>query len=276
MNLNKNCCIAVFGYNRPSHLRRLLIALENHNLREIYFFLDGPKNKLDKINQREILIMTKKNPFIKINVLKAKKNQGLKISVERGLKKLSKKYKFAIIFEDDCVPRKEFFEFIKLNLKLLNTKKFAAICGYLYNPIHKKFLIKEETFTTEFSNFCPWGYCIDLGVWKNYLKTQNEINKFKNLKNKLLIKIKKISNSKKIWTLGFMTFCKINKYNFIYPSRSLIKNIGFDGSGQNSKITNKFDTEYRKSKITNKFLPFSNHLNDIHEKFLTNNIKYFY
>ena len=38
MNLDKKCCVAVFGYNRPSHLRRLLIALENHKLKEIYFF----------------------------------------------------------------------------------------------------------------------------------------------------------------------------------------------------------------------------------------------
>ena len=177
MNLDKKCCVAVFGYNRPSHLRRLLIALENHKLKEIYFFLDGPKNKLDKINQKEILLMTEKNPHLKINVNKVKKNLGLKISIENGLNKLSKKYNYAIIFEDDCVPRKEFFRFIKSNLKLLSSEKFAAICGYLYNPIHKKYLKNKDTFVLEFKNFCPWGYCMDLKIWSNYMKTQAKFDK---------------------------------------------------------------------------------------------------
>ena len=36
--------IAIFAYNRPSHLRRVLIALEDLNIRNIEVFLDGPRN----------------------------------------------------------------------------------------------------------------------------------------------------------------------------------------------------------------------------------------
>ena len=159
------------------------------------------------------------------------------------------------------------FRFIKSNLKL-SSEKFAAICGYLYNPIHKKYLKNKDTFVLEFKNFCPWGYCMDLKIWSNYMKTQAKFDKPNIIKNSLLNNIRKISNRKKIWTLGFMTFCKIKGYNFLYPSRSLIKNIGFDGSGQNSKLTNKFDTEYRPSKISRKLDLFSKALNQTHENFL--------
>ena len=45
---SKEIAIAVFAYNRPSHLRRVLISLENYKIPSAYIFLDGPKNKKDK------------------------------------------------------------------------------------------------------------------------------------------------------------------------------------------------------------------------------------
>ena len=40
--------IGIFAYNRPSHLRRTLISLENNNIKQATIFLDGPK-KIIKI-----------------------------------------------------------------------------------------------------------------------------------------------------------------------------------------------------------------------------------
>ena len=40
--LSKGTSIAIFAYNRPSHLRRLLISLENYNIKGLCF-LDGLK-----------------------------------------------------------------------------------------------------------------------------------------------------------------------------------------------------------------------------------------
>ena len=57
----RDLCILLFGYNRPSHLRRLLISLENQKIKNnVYFIMDGPKSKLDKIVQKEIRLMTEK------------------------------------------------------------------------------------------------------------------------------------------------------------------------------------------------------------------------
>ena len=35
--------VGIFAYNRPSHLKRLFISLSNHDLKNLYVFLDGPK-----------------------------------------------------------------------------------------------------------------------------------------------------------------------------------------------------------------------------------------
>ena len=54
MKLKNNTGVALFVYNRPSHFRRVLIALENYKIEELNVFLDGPKNNKDKILQKEI------------------------------------------------------------------------------------------------------------------------------------------------------------------------------------------------------------------------------
>ena len=54
----KNTGVSVFAYNRPSHLRRVLIALEDLKIKKINVFIDGPKDKIDKVCQNEIKFIT--------------------------------------------------------------------------------------------------------------------------------------------------------------------------------------------------------------------------
>ena len=111
--LSKGTSIAIFAYNRPSHLRRLLISLENYNIKQAYVFLDGPKNKKEKIIQKEIITMVKYNRVMKLKLIKKNKNIGLAKSIISGVSYLANRYKNTIILEDDCIPRIEFFFFNK-------------------------------------------------------------------------------------------------------------------------------------------------------------------
>ena len=72
----KDTAIGIFAYNRPSHLR-LLISLSNHKLKNLYVFLDGPKNPVDRNNQDEIKLMVNNFPS-QIKLIKRKVNLGLK------------------------------------------------------------------------------------------------------------------------------------------------------------------------------------------------------
>ena len=47
MIIPNNIGIALFAYNRPSHLRRVLIALEDYKIDKIHIFIDGPQNNKD-------------------------------------------------------------------------------------------------------------------------------------------------------------------------------------------------------------------------------------
>lgn len=273
---SKKVVIALFAYNRPSHLRRVLISLENYKIASAYVFLDGPKNNKDKVLQKEIIFMTKFNPYIKIKLKKNKKNKGLADSIVSGVSFLSKKYKNIIVLEDDCIPRKEFFTFIKKILKSRNYKNHLnPICGYQFPELQKK---NKKIFPLYFNYFIPWGWCINSKYWKKYLnfKKKSKIH----FSDKLIKKIFQITKNKNknIWSKKFIEFNLMMNKKIIFPNISLVKNIGFDGSGVNSSFTNKFNTFYVKSSIQNSnfFIKDDKLLQIKQMKILLKRVKYFF
>ena len=176
ISFSKDTAVAIFAYNRPSHLRRVLISLENYKIPLAHIFLDGPKNKKDKILQKEIIFITKFNPYIKLVIKKNNYNKGLAESINSGVTYLSKKFKNIIILEDDCVPRREFFIFIK---KILKNKNYlnnpSPICGYQLPELQKK---TKNILPCYLNYFIPWGWCINSNYWKQYLKLKKKMKFF--------------------------------------------------------------------------------------------------
>ena len=70
--------------------------------------------------------MIKQNKKINIILHKSKKNLGIAKSIISGMDKMAKKYDKIIVIEDDCIPRKEFFQFFK---KMLNKKNIFEKIG---------------------------------------------------------------------------------------------------------------------------------------------------
>ena len=166
IKISKTDTVAIFAYNRPSHLRRVLISLENYKIPKAYIFLDGPRNKKDKILQKEIIFHVKYNPFIDLKLIRSSKNKGLAKSIMSGINYLSKKFKNIIILEDDCVPRKEFFLFInRVKFSSYFKKNHNPICGYQFPQLHSK---ENKLSTLILDYFIPWGWCVNAKLWSKY------------------------------------------------------------------------------------------------------------
>ncbi len=241
MIVSKNIGIALFAYNRPSHLRRVLIALEDYKIDKIHIFIDGPKNNKDVTCQNEIMFMIKTNKKIKFKTYKSNKNKGLSKSLEDGMKIMSNKFSSFIILEDDCIPRKQFFDFIIKSLKTYeNNMRIQAICGYQLPELHSQ---KSKTLKSiGLKNFMSWGWATWSKKYKIYLKKRSKVKK---VNSPIIKKIKKMkTNKRNIWTLNFIKYSISNDNFFIFPNKSQVKNIGFDGSGVNSSYTFKFNTFY--------------------------------
>ncbi len=240
--------IVIFAYNRPNHFKRVMIALENYNIsNKIYLFLDGPKNNKDKILQKDILgsitRVGKFNKFKKNQILvqRNKRNLGLASSILKGLDKVSKIHNKFIVLEDDVIPYVNMIPFISNCLtKYKNENKITAVCGYQFLNFEKKSKILE---TKILKHFIPWGWGTWSNKWKNFRK--NSVHNYKDNRNKipkfilsLQNKLIKNKNSKRYWSLKFMIYNYFFNNYFIFPNNSLVKNIGFDGSGTNSLVTN--------------------------------------
>lgn len=243
--------VAIFAYNRPSHLKRVLISIESANIKHIHVFIDGAKNFKDQLIQKQILFMLEKNKNIKIKIHRRKKNIGLANSLLRGVDLMSKLYKKFIILEDDVVPYRNFFKFANLNLKKFEKNNdIAAICGYQFPELNNQYGKKNYSLLAEY--FIPWGWATWSNKWIKFRKSLKKINSKKNNKDVIASFFQKKSKKKTIWSANYILYNINNKNRFLYPKFSLVKNIGFDGSGVNSKVTN-FLNVVEKKKLENNF-----------------------
>lgn len=245
----KKIPIIIFAYNRPSHFKRLMIALQNYKIKnKIYLFLDGPKNEKDKINQIDILgTITRRGKFNKfyknqIKVFTNKHNLGLAKSITKGLDRISKIHESFIVLEDDVIPYFNMIPFFTNCIKKYQSaSNIGAICGYQFLNFEKN----PKRIETKFlKHFIPWGWATWSKNWKDYRKANN----FKDIKSckenipRFIINIKKKllnkNSNKNYWSLNFMFYNYLKNNYYIFPNSSLVKNIGFDGSGTNSVVTN--------------------------------------
>ena len=263
--------IGVFAYNRPSHLKRVLFSLNYLKIRDFTLFIDGPKNSIDKVNNKTINFIAKEmnKSGSRIIIKNHSLNSGLKKSIVTGCDYLSKKYDSFIVIEDDCVIYENFFRFMKNNLKknIFLKNKLGAICGFQFNEIESKY---NHLSSLKVSHFIPWGWGTMSNVWLNFRNTDEK----KLFSPKYL---NKYSKNQDIWSKSFIDFNYTNNLNFLSPTINLVKNIGFDGTGINSHPSIEFNTKEKKPKKLN-----INNINEIkkidnqHSSLLNKKVELFY
>ena len=244
-----NIGIVVLAYNRPSHLQRLLISLQRSKINKINLYLDKPNDQLSMLNQKEIIRMLEAAKFwLNCNVIKLKKHLGVSRSVKFALDKEFKIYDKIIFLEDDCVPFKFFFEYtLKCLEKFQNNNQIMSICGYQLPFFKRKGSIITNFF---FKRFMPWGWATWRNRWKQYNENLRDIKKkISESKKKVYLPLeinnylknnKLLNNSEDVWSINWACMHYLTNSLCVYPNVSLIRNIGFDGSGIHCNYTSAF------------------------------------
>ena len=258
--------VIIILYNRPLHTKKLLDSItknKNYKNFKFYIFCDGPKNKEDILKINKIKIIT--NNFKKkcnVEHFFRTKNIGLIQNMTKSINLVLKKNNKAIILEDDLILNKYFFEFMdNALLKYKYSRKVFQISGYSY-PVKS---------TDDFHYFLPltscWGWGITSRNWNNFFKFLNNkkliINNYLKIKkskslidsfnfNKSYDYFSMLENSlnRKInsWGIIFYLYLFVNNKITLFPHRSLVKNRGFDGSGNHKSKNNVFNTKFNNIK----------------------------
>ena len=181
--MNNKTGVGLFAYNRPSHFKRVLISLESYNINNLNIFIDGPKNKKDKINQDYIIFMIKNSTLKDYKIYKRRKNLGLSNSLISGINILSKNYDQFIVLEDDCIPYPYFFEYFKYCFnKFNNDEKVNSICSFQFQEFNFKSTFNLQLM--KLPHFIPWGW----GTWSHKWKKPGQmVEKCANLQNEYVL-----------------------------------------------------------------------------------------
>lgn len=246
--------IALFVYNRFKHTKQTVEALKANKYAKkskLFIYSDGYKNEVDKkqvLHVREYLKSI--DGFKSVDIVERKSNIGLAENIVSGITKIVNKYGKIIVVEDDIVTSPYFLKFMNEALDFYeNEKRVWHIGGWNY-PISTKLL--DDIFVSRIMT-C-WGWATWQDRWKYFQKEPkklikkykpNDIKKF-NIDGYLNLWEQVLQNQdKKINSWAVFWYESIFKHNglCVNASRSLVKNIGFDGSGVHSGTRKKYNAK---------------------------------
>ncbi|MDR0465862.1 MAG: sugar transferase [Deltaproteobacteria bacterium] len=113
--------IAVFAFNRPEHLRRVLVALAANDLAaqsDVTVFCDGPRHADEKAVTDAVRTAARAaTGFRSLEVMEREKNLGCADSVIRGLEYMFSRHERLVVMEDDILCSPHALRFLNAGLE---------------------------------------------------------------------------------------------------------------------------------------------------------------
>ena len=252
---NKLAPIGICTYTRLEHLKKSVKSLQENRLArnsDLFIFSDGPKpGDESKVCDLRAYLKTITG-FKSVTIVERDENDRLK-NCRGGLKFLLEKYGKTIWLADDVIAAPGFLEYLNDGLDKYKTNPLVlSICSY--SPPIEINLGRKDAFFMKRLN--AWGFAI----WKDKFDLIDEISEksyAEFIRNEELVKRVKLLSGEDLlqWfkneVLGRLdgldskgSFLSVTKGLYsLYPKKSLSKNVGHDGSGVHSGVTNKFDVD---------------------------------
>ncbi len=242
MNTELTAPIALFVYNRLDHTRRTVDSLKQNLLAQesdLIIFSDASKSELQAAKVRDVRdYISQISGFKSITIVERETNYGLAKSIIDGVTKVVNKYGRTIVLEDDLVTSAYFLKYMNEALeKYADDERVISIHGYVY-PVKQSL---PETFFLRGAD-C-WGWATWRRGWAHFnpdgqylldeLKRRKLIGMFNlngaySFSEMLKAQIKGSNDS---WAVRWHASAFLADKLTLYPGRSLVHNIGHDGSG---------------------------------------------
>lgn len=262
--------IALFVYNRPGHTRQTVEALlvnAEASKTPLYIFSDAPKNAASKAPVAEVRAYVRTiTGFQSVALIERESNYGLARSIINGVTKLCDEHGRVIVLEDDLVVSPYFLKYINDALDLYEyEERVVSVAGYRYPIDHES---ESSTFFLKGTNCWGWatwkrgwnlfeadGNCILAQLRKRGLTREFDMNGAYGYTRMLKGQVRGENES---WAVRWHASAFLKDRLTLLPYKSLVKNIGFDGSGVHcaGMITqNPFDVELCLEPVTVKEIP---------------------
>jgi hypothetical protein len=241
--MNGKTPVAFFAYNRPEHSERALLALSRSRRIqecEFHFFSDAAKTEAEREKVAETRkVLHRWAQKLNATVLERDTNIGLARSISGGVSDLCSRYGRAVVIEDDLVVSPDFLHFMIEALDhYKNEPSVVQVGGFTISPpvgmVKDSFLLPVTT---------TWGWATWQRAWEHFdldlpdLDAARQDADWMRLFNfdgssaytKMLED--RIAGRNDSWGILWWYAVSRKRGLVVYPSKSLVWNGGFDGSG---------------------------------------------
>jgi hypothetical protein len=237
--------VALFVYNRPGHTRQTVEALLANtvaNQTPLHVFSDAPRNEAASPAVAEVRSYIRSiDGFKSVTIIERETNFGLAPSIIDGVTRLCEEYERVIVVEDDLLVAPGFLDFMNAALeKYALEERVMQVSGYMFPSRlgvgHKGLFLNFPT---------SWGWATWKRAWDKFdlnaegyslLKDNAEMIHTFNLDGRYdyySMLQSYLSGRAESWAIRWHLTVFMNKGLVLYPSETLVENIGFDGSGVN-------------------------------------------
>ncbi len=236
--------ILLFVYNRPEHTRLTLEALKKNHLSDsssLYIFSDGYRNETDReevMKVRELIHSVE--GFAAIHIEEKSENVGLARNIIEGVTGVVNEHGKVIVLEDDLITSPYFLTFMNNVLdRYEQEEKIAHVQGFCFplQGLPDAFLIKWTgswgwaTWKRAWDLFNPDGEALLTEIMKKKLNREFDFNG--NYPFTRMLR-RQVNGENDSWAIRWNASLFLNNRLSVNAGKSLVQNIGFDGSGRHS------------------------------------------
>ena len=241
--------IALFVYNRPWHTRQTVEALQKNTVAvgsELVIFSDAPKNFAAAAAVRAVREYLKQvDGFKSTTVIERTENLGLASSIIDGVTRLTEQYGRVIVLEDDLVTSPHFLEYMNAALDRYDAEeRVMQVAGYMFSgPLE----LEDDSLFLPFIS--SWGWATWSRAWRHFdpratgyerVRSDPALRKEFNLNGHYdYFRMLQQQRQGKIdsWAVRWYLSVFVRKGIVLYPRKTLVRNMGFDGSGVNCAVS---------------------------------------
>jgi hypothetical protein len=239
--------IALFTYCRPDHTRRTVEALAKNRLAEasdLVVYSDGSRTPAKEAAVDEVRAYLKTiTGFRSVTVRHRAENFGLARSIIEGVTEVVEERSHLVVLEDDMLTSPHFLTYINEALaRFADDERVASVHGYVF-PVEERL---PEAF------FLPgadcWGWATWKRAWKHFDPDGSRL--LEELRRRGLVRTfdfngtypysrmleAQVEGRNDSWAVRWYASAFLAGKLTLYPGRTLIANIGQDGSGTHCGI----------------------------------------
>lgn len=233
--------VLLFVFNRPNHTIKLIESLKNNELSsdtELFVFVDVPKisaSEEDKIKNRKVFeLVNDIKHFKNVTVFRNEVNKGVDKSIIDGVNRIISDYKKVIVLEDDLLVASSFLSYMNWALNNFErNQRIYSVNGFMFPVDYRG---SDDIVLLPYTSSWGWGTWIDRwGQFKFDEENRSTILKSKQISSQFNLPGVDYANMlvshKECWDINWYFYVFKNSGLNVFPTKSLIKNMGFDGTG---------------------------------------------